>query len=107
MISHTVYRNRSNTISVQLQSDDAPLIDPASFEKVEVCVGGVTIDSVDSLHVDYDAIEGVVTMRLGMIDEINELRTKSYPVAITAIPIGGGDGVAFPGLRVSIKDWCP
>lgn len=107
MDTKDVFRNRSNTIRVQLQSAEEPLVDPAAIERVEVCVGGVTVDSLDSLHVDYDAIEGILTMRLGMIDEINELRTKSYPVAITAYPIGSDEGIAFPGLRVSIKDWCP
>jgi hypothetical protein len=70
-------------------------------------VAGITIDSLTSVDVDYDATEGVLTMRLGLIDDINELRTKSYPVSITAYPFGSTDGIAFPGLRISIKDWCP
>jgi hypothetical protein len=104
-ISHRVYKGQRNAIQIQLLSDDEPLTDPEDIDHVEICVGGVEIES-DSPHVEYDSGEGVVTMRLGLINEIQALPNRVYRVGITAYEVGQIAGLAFSGLVITLRDWC-
>lgn len=105
-ISHPVYKGQRNAIQIQLLSDDEPLTDPADIERVEICISGVHVNTEDSSHIQYDSGEGVVTMRLGMVAEIQALPNRVYRVGITAYEIGESSGLAFAGLVVTLKDWC-
>lgn len=105
-ISHRVYKGQRNSIQIQLLSDDEPLTDPADIERVEICVGGITLNTEESSHVEYDSSEGVVTMRLGLDENIQALPSRVYRVGITAYEADQSAGLAFSGLVITLKDWC-
>jgi hypothetical protein len=103
MISHTVYRGRNNEIILQLQSNDAPLDDPAAIDNVELTLGGVTVDSTGSDFIDYDA--GVLTMRLGRVTEVAALVDGNHLVEVTGYGASNDEGIAFGSFMIYLRNW--
>jgi hypothetical protein len=103
MISHTVYRGRNNEIILQLQSNDAPLDDPAAIDNVELTLDVVTVDSDDSGFIDYDA--GVLTMKLGRVPEVMALEDGNHLVEVTGYGASNDEGIAFGSFLIYLRDW--
>lgn len=105
MISHVVYRNRNNSIVIQLQNNGAV---PAGVVRVDTCISpaGVHVDSTVSPFALYDGVTGTLTLQLGRVPEVIALTGISFVAEITAFVAGDSNGTVFGSFMFTLQDAC-
>ena len=106
MITETIYKNRDNTISLELRSNGIAQ-DVSAATKISIKIGDVTIDSATAGAGVFDfttyGSQGRVDIKLGHLAQIKAMRPVKYRARVTVYDTTYPSGRVWDDMMIEVK----